>query len=48
MAGDGVILLEDIKTFREALGTTFALYFMLNAEYPAEISTTLEFMQRLV
>lgn len=48
VAADGIVIHEDLKSFREALIMMFSMYFVLNMKYPAEACATLDFLQRLV
>lgn len=42
------INMEGYETFEEAFKICFAMYFILNLQYPKEVSTLMELIQRMV
>lgn len=45
---DGVIINNNITSFRVALAMLFSAYYIFNIQYPSDAEATLEFIQRYV
>ncbi|XP_076829787.1 uncharacterized protein LOC143475749 isoform X2 [Brachyhypopomus gauderio] len=48
VAVDQVVVMERISTFTSAMVSMFMMYYIMNIDYPAEVCTTLEFLQRCI
>ncbi|KAG9272876.1 hypothetical protein AMEX_G11947 [Astyanax mexicanus] len=48
VAIDQVVVMERIPTLTNAVVNMFMMYYVMNIDYPAEICTTLEFLQRCI